>query len=133
MASAAAELGLHFNTFARHAKRLGCYYPNQGAKGTVKGWGGTPEISLIEILAGNNPQYQTYKLKRRLISAGLKDHRCEDCGISDWNGKFLPIELDHVDGDRTNHKLENLRMLCPNCHSQTSTYRSKNRHPKSAA
>lgn len=132
MASAAAMLGLHFNTFMAHAKRLKCYKPNQSGKGMHKKAGGNPGIPLDEVLSGTHPQYHTYKLKHRLIAAGLKEHRCEECGLSDWNDKFIPIELDHIDGDRTNHRLHNLRMLCPNCHSQTTTYRSRNRSSKSA-
>ena len=52
---------------------------------------------------------------------------CESCGLSEWCGKPIPLELDHIDGNPYNHKLENLRLLCPNCHAQTPTYRSKNR------
>lgn len=131
MAKAAAHVGLHFNTFLRHAKRLGCYNPNQGRKGIHRGVSYT-KISLDEILDGLHPSYHTYKLKLRLVKCGMKEHQCEECGLAEWNGKFLPIELDHIDGNRTNHRFSNLRMLCPNCHSQTYTYRSKNRQPKSA-
>ena len=53
---------------------------------------------------------------------------CNSCGIKDWMGIPLNMELDHIDGNRSNHRLENLRMLCPNCHAQTDTYRSKNRN-----
>jgi 5-methylcytosine-specific restriction endonuclease McrA len=55
-----------------------------------------------------------------------KDYSCSECGISDWNGKELRLELDHIDGDSTNNLVENLRLLCPNCHSQTPTYKAKN-------
>jgi hypothetical protein len=51
---------------------------------------------------------------------------CSSCGIKDWNGKPLVLELEHIDGDSTNNKLDNLTLLCPNCHSQTDTYKSKN-------
>ena len=96
--------------------------------------GGLPEVKrdLIaavcdEILDGKHPSYQTYKLKNRMLKEGILVNICSECGISEWNGKSISLELDHVDGVRTNHKLENLRLLCPNCHSQTDTYRSKNR------
>ena len=49
-----------------------------------------------------------------------------DFTYEEWNDKKINMELDHIDGNRTNHKLKNLRMLCPNCHSQTDTYRAKN-------
>jgi hypothetical protein len=80
---------------------------------------------LNEILS-KNIHYQSYKLKKRLIAAGIKKHQCEECGIIEWNGKPAPIELDHINGVRTDNRLENLRILCPNCHAQTKTYRGRN-------
>jgi hypothetical protein len=125
MAKAAIRLGLHYNTFIRKAKKLGVYKPNQGAKGSSKP-SPLSKIPTKEILMGSHPHYQTNKLRLRLISEGIKNEECEVCGIKDWNGKKLSFELDHIDGDRTNHRLENLRIVCPNCHSQTDTYRGKN-------
>ena len=83
-------------------------------------------IPLDEILLGKYPYYQTYKLKNRLIKDGIKMNICEICGISSWNDKPISLELHHKDGNRTNHRLENLILLCPNCHSQTETFRAKN-------
>lgn len=61
-------------------------------------------------------------LRKRLLVE--RDYTCEACGIgNEYNGKPLSLELDHIDG---NNKIENLRILCPNCHSQTPTHRSKN-------
>lgn len=68
----------------------------------------------------------TDRLRRRLIAEGVKSHRCEDCGRAEWNGQPIPLELDHVDGDRYNNLLQNLRLLCPNCHALTPTYRGRN-------
>ena len=65
-------------------------------------------------------------MRVRLIKEGIKSEMCELCGITEWNGKPVSFELDHIDGNRTNHKLENLRIICPNCHSQTHTYRARN-------
>lgn len=59
----------------------------------------------------------------------LRGTKCEICGVREWNGKPLVLHVDHVDGDRTNNELNNLMILCPNCHSQTETYGSKNVSP----
>ena len=52
---------------------------------------------------------------------------CQECGISDWNGKPLTLEVDHIDGNHQNNSVTNLRLLCPNCHSQTPTFKAKNK------
>ena len=126
MAQAAAKLGLHFNTFKKKAINLGCYKPNKSGKGIMKKHNGN-RIEIPDVLMGKHPQYQTNKLKRRLILEGYKKNECEECGISEWNGKAITLELDHIDGDRTNHLFSNLQILCPNCHSQTETFRGKKR------
>ena len=125
MAAAAAELKIHFNTFKRRAIMLDVYKPNQSGRGISKKHNGN-KIELQEILECKHPQYQTGKLRIRLIKAGIKEHECESCGIREWMNNPISLELDHIDGNRTNHSLDNLRILCPNCHSQTSTYRGKN-------
>ncbi len=66
-------------------------------------------------------------IKRRLLRAGLLENRCNACGIDDWLGERLTIQIDHINGVRGDYRLENLRMLCPNCHSQTDTYGRKRR------
>lgn len=85
-----------------------------------------PERPLEELLVfGTNAQ--SGLLKRRLIGAGLLEYKCSVCGIVDWNGQKLTLQLDHIDGCPKNNVIENLRILCPNCHSQTKTYGGKNR------
>lgn len=126
MSEAAAKLQMHFSSFKRHASKHGLYIPNQGGKGVKKPkQDNVGKIPLADILNGKHPQYQTYKLKNRLIAARILKYVCSCCGISSWNGEKLALHLDHIDGNRTNHSLENLRMLCPNCHSQTSTFGNK--------
>lgn len=65
-------------------------------------------------------------LRLRLIDEGILEPKCSECEITEWNGKTAPLELDHIDGDNTNNLLENLRILCCNCHAQTLNYKSKN-------
>lgn len=67
-----------------------------------------------------------YNVKWRLIRAGLLPNYCQHCGISEWRGKPLCMHIDHINGVKDDHRLENLRMLCPNCHSQTETYGGRN-------
>jgi hypothetical protein len=65
-------------------------------------------------------------IKRHLLKAGIIVNRCDLCGLSEWRGHPLSIQIDHVNGIRDDHRLENLRMLCPNCHSQTDTFAARN-------
>ena len=69
-------------------------------------------------------------LKRRLIRMGLKEERCEICGISDWLDAPLSLALHHVNGDGKDNRLENLQLLCPNCHSQTDNFAGRNIRPQ---
>jgi transposase len=123
MSEAAKTLNIHFNTLKTWAKRFNCYFPNRGGRGLNKR---NKQDTLSQVLSGKLPNYQTYKLKQLLLKNGLKENKCECCGISEWNGKSINMELHHKDGNRFNHKLENLIMLCPNCHSQTDNFRAKN-------
>lgn len=65
-------------------------------------------------------------LKRALLRERLKDYRCEGCGISEWRGEPLSLALHHVNGDARDNRLENLQLLCPNCHSQTENFAGRN-------
>jgi 5-methylcytosine-specific restriction endonuclease McrA len=80
-------------------------------------------IPLIDIISGEfKGHYLSSRLRKRLIKDGYKENKCEECGIKEWNGKSLTCELHHIDGNRGNNKLENLLIICPNCHSQTPNH-----------
>lgn len=82
-------------------------------------------IKLNDILQ-ENIDYKSNTLKYRLIKEGLKKWECEICGCNgEWNGKPLVLELHHVNGDHYDNRIENLQILCPNCHSQTPKFRGK--------
>lgn len=83
------------------------------------------EYILDDILVIDSEYRSSNSLKKRLIREGLLVEKCQICGISDWNGKKLVLDLDHINGVNTDNRLENLRLLCPNCHSQTDTYKGK--------
>lgn len=69
---------------------------------------------------------QSNKLRKYLLDEKIFEHKCSSCTNTTWLDNLIPLELDHIDGDNTNNKLANLRLLCPNCHSLTPTYRGRN-------
>lgn len=84
----------------------------------------TSGMPIPELLAG--PKRNRTHVKLRLLKARLLENQCRECGITNWRGEALSLHLDHINGVRNDNRLENLRMLCPNCHSQTPTYSGRN-------
>lgn len=84
-------------------------------------------FSLDQILIENSTYSAISSLKTRLLRVGLFRYECYECGISTWKNKKITLQLDHINGISNDHRLENLRLLCPNCHSQTETYGGKNK------
>lgn len=81
---------------------------------------------LSEICIENSTYTSSNSLKKRLYAENVKEAKCECCGITEWQDKPISLELDHINGINTDNRLENLRILCPNCHSQTHSFRGKN-------
>jgi len=74
-----------------------------------------------------NSDYARHHIKRRILEENLVEYRCDCCGIGpEWNGKPMPLILDHINGKNNDNRLENLRFVCSNCDSQLPTYKSKN-------
>jgi hypothetical protein len=92
-----------------------------------------PRLEPLADLLANGRRRSRHHVKSRLLSAGLKRERCETCGLTDWRGAPIAFELHHVNGDGLDNRLENLVLLCPNCHSQTDTWGGRNKARRSAA
>ena len=85
-----------------------------------------PRIETKDILVENSTYKDATKLKKRLIKEGIKEYKCEKCGITEWQGEPISLQIHHINGIHNDNRLENIQILCPNCHSQTDTYSGKN-------
>jgi hypothetical protein len=117
MSEAAIFCGVNLRTFKKYAVEYNLYNPAPS--------GPKKEFSLQEIFDGKYPHIVGARLLKRLVQEGLKKYACEKCGIEKWNGEKISLELNHINGVHSDQTYENLEILCPNCHSQTPTYRSK--------
>jgi 5-methylcytosine-specific restriction endonuclease McrA len=125
MNKAREALGIPQTTFICRAKKLGIYVPNRAAA-----YEGRPKV-IIEKLKDNlredNLITGTAQFKRRLIEAGLLENVCYRCNQPpEWQGEKLVHHLDHINGVKSDNRIDNLRILCPNCHSQTENYTGRN-------
>jgi hypothetical protein len=123
MAEAARVLGMNYKTLRKYTHLYNIYKPNQAGVGISKT---RPSIELEEILKGKHPQYQSDKLRKRLLEEKVFTHQCHNCLLSEWLEKTIPLELHHINGVHNDHLLTNLQLLCPNCHALTDNYRGKN-------
>lgn len=80
--------------------------------------------TLEEIFAAQE-RVNSHKLRKRLIKANIFKAQCSNCNHVEWMGVPIPLELEHIDGDRSNNSLQNLKLLCPNCHALTPTFRRR--------
>ena len=119
----ARELNCKQDTLNKYLEQLGITYNgNQSGKNFSKKSRG---MSLIEYL-DQSIDIQSNKVRKKLLQEGYKDYQCERCGLSEWLGQPIPLELHHIDGNKNNNTLENFQLLCPNCHAFTDSYRGKN-------
>jgi len=94
-----------------------------------KKWSKTKDLSskLVEHSTySSGLPINTYVLKNQLLKIGVKTHICENCESTEWLGIKIPLELHHINGNRFDNRIENIQLLCPNCHALTENYRAKN-------
>lgn len=126
------EAGGNYEQIKLYIKELALnikHFKGRGWNAGLRGIG-SPRITLKKILTTHS-YFQSFKLKKRLFVAGLKKCACELCGWATvaLDGR-IPLELDHINGDRHDNRINNLRILCPNCHSLQPTHRGLNRKKK---
>jgi 5-methylcytosine-specific restriction endonuclease McrA len=107
---------------AKQAKKHGIDFSHFTGQRWNSGRTDLPKRHIQEYLTLNGLFIKSHDLRLRLIKEGLKEYKCEGCGRTKWRGKPIPLELDHINGKHEDHRIENLRILCPNCHAQTETY-----------
>lgn len=112
----AKQLQCKQETLNRYLTQMGInYIGQQNKKGQYKG-AANNYIKAEEYL-GTNKQIKSSELKYKLIKDGIKEYKCENCGITKWLDEEVPLELHHIDGNHYNNNLENLLIVCPNCHA----------------
>ncbi len=122
------ELGLkpvggNYETVAKRIRELGLDTSHFLGSGHLKGKSHHHKTRPLARILVHLKLENTWRLRNRLIREGFKEYRCERCGNTEWMGEPIPLELHHQDGDRRNNRLENLTLLCPNCHASTKNYR----------
>lgn len=120
--------GGNYDIAHRMIKKMGLDTSHFTGHGHLKGkhhtWSKAHSLDKI-LVNGYNGGIPTSKLKNKLFRANMLENKCSKCGIKDWNGLPLSLELEHINGDRYDNRIDNLTILCPNCHSQTHTFRRK--------
>lgn len=119
--------GREFLTWtSRRSHRVHCIPKHEGRYKKPFGGKGRLPFPIEDILVENSTYSKTHNIRLRLISEGYKKHQCEICNRKSWQGKPIPLELHHINGITNDHRIENLQIICPNCHAQTDNFKIKN-------
>lgn len=120
--------GSNYKTVHRTVARMGLNTDHWLGQSHLQGkshkW--TKKTPLTEIMLENSTYGSTSSLKSRMVREGILTYECAVCGISSWLGRPITLQLDHINGVNNDHRRENLRLLCPNCHSCTPTFAGRN-------
>ena len=126
--------GSNYDTVKRRIKKLNLDITH--FKGSAWSRGkkleSTQSRPLKDVLVKNSTWISTWHLKNRLLKEGLKQAKCECCGLTEWQGKPIALELHHINGQKDDLRIENLQILCPNCHAFTDNYRGRSIKVQSA-
>ena len=102
---------------------LGATWNDARKRGDVRS---RPKPAALDQLLVAGSARNRRNLKTRLVAAGLRTGCCEGCGVSEWRGRPLTLALHHINGDGRDNRVDNLQILCPNCHSQTENFAGRN-------
>ena len=92
-------------------------------------WAKGKMLTPNEEIFTENSRFSNELVKQRIVSQDLLEYKCVNCGLGDtWQGETIILDLDHINGNNADNRISNLRFLCPNCHSQTSTYKGRNKN-----
>lgn len=104
----------------------------EGRKGytynPASNWSKGLSLTPNETIFVENSTYSNEMVKGRIVKENLLEYKCVKCGIDSWQGETIILDLDHINGNNRDNQLNNLRFLCPNCHSQTDTYKGRNKN-----
>lgn len=123
--------GGNYHTVKHRLNRLEISTDHFLGQGHLKGKSSSPwhfETPLEDIIVKNSTyKGGSYKLKNKLFKVGLLEKKCNSCKLEEWKRQPIALELEHINGNSYDNRIENLIVLCPNCHAQTPTYRGKNK------
>lgn len=119
--------GGNYHTIKLRIRKLNIDTSHFKSQGWNKGLKFPDKTRPISEYLNNERAIGSDRLRRRLIREGLFQPCCAMCNLANWLGNPIPLELDHINGNRIDNVIENLRLLCPNCHALTPTYRGRNR------